>query len=210
MTASVVVLSVVVGDVVVVASVVVVGVVDADVVVAARSVVVGVDVVAADDVVVVLSVVVDEVVVVAAVVVVAVDVVDAGGFASWPLSASAAPISCSTAATWAAIASGVAAAPSAEIASSFCSAASIFCTSSGVGCEVSVTTIWFANAAVRQTGQLTFNDPAALIGAIVALRPTMSTTWNPTATVVHARQLAKANAPFVFVTGAPPDTVTSM
>ena len=61
---------------------------------------------------------------------------------------------------------------------------------------------------MTQAGQLTLSDPAALIGAITALRPTIRTTWNDTATVVQALQLAKAKALLLFVTGLPPLTVT--
>jgi hypothetical protein len=63
-------------------------------------------------------------------------------------------------------------------------------------------------AVVRHDGQLTLSAPAASIGAILLLCPTISTIWNDTATVVHASQFAKANAPFVFVTGAPFAIVT--
>src|SRR4051794_8686278 len=58
-------------------------------------------------------------------------------------------------------------------------------------------------------GQLTLSAPAAFVGAITLLVPTISTTWNDTATVVHALQLASANALFVLPTGAPSFTVTS-
>ena len=58
-------------------------------------------------------------------------------------------------------------------------------------------------------GQLSFRASATLIGAIVLLVPTTRTTWNDTATVVHALQLASAYALFSFVTGAPFLTVTS-
>ena len=51
--------------------------------------------------------------------------------------------------------------------------------------------------------------PAALIGAITLLRPTINTSWKETATVVHALQWASAYALLVFVTSAPPLTVTS-
>ena len=71
-----------------------------------------------------------------------------------------------------------------------------------------MTTIWSAIAVVMHAGQLTFSAPAALIGAIVLLCPTIRTTWNETATVVHALQFANAKALFVFVTGAPSRTVT--
>jgi hypothetical protein len=153
-------------------------------------------------VVVVACVVVDFVVVV-------VVVVDEVVFASWPLSLSAVSICFWTAATVAAIAAGDPFAPSDESASSCFSAVWIRCTSSSVGCDLSVTTIWSAIAVVRQYGQLTLSAPAALIGAITLLRPTTSTTWKETATVVHALQLAKAKALFVFVTGSPSLTVTS-
>ena len=93
-----------------------------------------------------------------------------GGFASWPLSASASSICCCTAATWAAIAAGVPFAPSAESAFSCCSAAcDLLRRAPGDGCDVSVTTIWSAIAVVRHAGQLTLSAPAALIGAIVLL-----------------------------------------
>ena len=58
-------------------------------------------------------------------------------------------------------------------------------------------------------GQFTFSAPAALIGAIVLLWPMIRTTWNETATVVHALQFAKANALFVLLTELPSLTVTS-
>ena len=64
-----------------------------------------------------------------------------------------------------------------------------------------MTTIWSAIAVVMHAGQLTLSAPAALIGAITLLWPTIRTIWNETATVVHALQLANANALFVFVTG---------
>ena len=64
--------------------------------------------------------------------------------------------------------------------------------SSGVGSSVSETTIWLANAAVMQYGQPTFRASATFTGAMRSLWPTTSTTWNETATVVHALQLASA------------------
>jgi hypothetical protein len=42
-----------------------------------------------------------------------------------------------------------------------------------------------------------------------SLWPTTSTTWNETATVVHALQLASAKAALRFVTSAPSLTVTT-
>lgn len=45
--------------------------------------------------------------------------------------------------------------------------------------------------------------PAALIGAMILLCPMTRTTWNETATVVHALQCAIANALLVLVTSAP-------
>jgi hypothetical protein len=51
--------------------------------------------------------------------------------------------------------------------------------------------------------------PAALIGAMFLLEPTISTSWNDTATVVQALQWAIAYALLVLVTSAPPVTVTS-
>lgn len=51
--------------------------------------------------------------------------------------------------------------------------------------------------------------PAALIGAMFLLWPTTRTTWNETATVVHALQCAIAYALLVLVTLAPPLTSTS-
>jgi hypothetical protein len=199
---------------VVVVSAVVVGVVDVVVVVGAvvgSAVVVGVVEVPVVGVVVVVGPVVVGVVVpavVVGVVVVVVAAVVVNGWAREPLDSSADSTCCCTAPTCAAIAAGVPPAPRAGRASSFFSADSISSTSCRLGCFVSVTTIWSAIAVVRQAGQLTFREPAASIGAITALRPTISTTWNDTATVVHALQLAKAKAPFVFVTGAPPETVT--
>jgi hypothetical protein len=55
-----------------------------------------------------------------------------------------------------------------------------------------VTTICLAIATVRHCGQLTLSASATLIGMTVSLRPTTSTSWNETATVVHALQLASA------------------
>jgi hypothetical protein len=158
------------------------------------------------DCVVVGLVVVARVVVAAVVVVV---VVVAGGFATWPLAASASSSCFCTAATVAATAAGVPFAPSVETASSCFSASSIRCTSSAVGSDLSVTTIWSAIAVVTQAGQFTFSAPAALIGAISLLRPTIRTTWKDTATVVQRLQLASAKALFVFVTFAPSRIVTS-
>jgi hypothetical protein len=149
-----------------------------------------------------------EVVVVLPVVVVA-GVVEVGGFVSSPLFVSSASICCWTATTAAAIAAGDPSAPSAGSALSCSSAARSFATSSSEGCDFNVTTIWSAIAVVMQAGQLTFSAPAALTGAIVLLWPMISTTWNDTATVVHALQFAKANALFVLFTGAPFVTVTS-
>ena len=66
------------------------------------------------------------------------------------------------------------------------------CSSSSDGSDLSVTTIWSAIAVVMHDGQLTFSASATLIGVIVSLWPTISTSWNDTATVVHALQLASA------------------
>jgi hypothetical protein len=156
-----------------------------------------------------LDVVVGVEVVVVLAVVVAAGVVEAGGFVSSPLFASSASICRCTATTAAAIAAGDPSAPSAGRALSFSSAARSFATSSSEGWDCNVTTIWSAIAVVMHAGQLTFSAPAALTGAIVLLWPMISTTWNDTATVVHARQFAKANALFVLFTGAPFVTVTS-
>jgi hypothetical protein len=103
----------------------------------------------------------------------------------------------------------VPAAPSCGSASSCFSAVWIRVTSSSVGCDLSVITSWSAIAVVTHDGQFTFSAPAASIGAISALRPTIRTTWNETATVVQRLQLASAKALFVLVTGAPSLTVTS-
>jgi hypothetical protein len=149
-----------------------------------------------------------EVVVVLAVVVVA-GAVEVGGFVSRPLFASSASICRWTATTAAAIAAGDPSAPSAGRALSCSSAARSLATSSSEGWDFNVTTIWSAIAVVMQAGQLTFSAPAALTGAIVLLWPMIKTTWNDTATVVHALQFAKANALFVLFTGAPFVTVTS-
>ena len=186
---------------VVVVVVVAVGVVA---VVAVDAVLVGVvvAVVAGEVVVVVLGVVVTPVDVVVAAGVVA------AGRASRPLSVSSPSIFAWTAATEAATAAGVAVAPSAGSASSCSSAARVVREQFG-GRVYTVTTIWSAIAAVTQEGQLPFSAPAALIGTMRLLCPTTRTTWNDTAIVVQAVQLAKANALFVFVTGAPSRTVTS-
>jgi hypothetical protein len=208
---AVVVVVVVVVEVVLLVVDAVVVVVVAPVVVAGLVVVVVAGVVCAETVVVAVVVVAGAVVVVARVVVAAVVVVVdvVGGFATWPLSASAVSISFCTVATVAATAAGVPPAPSCGSASSSFSAAWIRETSWSVGWDLSVITSWSAIAVVTQAGQFTFSAPAASIGAISALRPTIRTTWNETATVVQRLQLASAKALFVFVTGAPSFTVTS-
>jgi len=126
-----------------------------------------------------------------------------------PLSVSVVSTACCTAATCASISAGVASAPNDGRAFSVRNAAWSFRRSSAEGCFDTVTTIWSAIAVVMQAGQSTFSAPAALIGAITSLCPTTRTTWNDTATVVHPRQCANANALLVFVTGAPSRTVTS-
>src|SRR5205809_705868 len=77
------------------------------------------------------------------------------------------------------------------------------------GTELSDTTIWVAIAVVTHDGQLTLSASATLIGMIVSVWPTTSTSWNETATVVQALQLASAYAELVSSTASPPSTVTS-
>lgn len=78
------------------------------------------------------------------------------------------------------------------MACSFCSSAVSARSSSADGTERSVTTIWSAIAVVTQYGQLSLSASATSIGLITLLCPTTSTSWNETATVVQARQLASA------------------
>jgi hypothetical protein len=47
-------------------------------------------------------------------------------------------------------------------------------------------------AVVMQAGQLPLSAPAALMGAMILLVPTTSTTWKETATVVQLWQFASA------------------
>jgi hypothetical protein len=119
-------------------------------------------------------------------------VVSPDGLASRPLSSRSRCTSSCTACTCAAIALGEPPAPEPAIPSSFCSAALSRVVSSCDGCALIVTTIWSAIAVVTQDGQLTFSASAMLIGVIVFVCPTISTSWNDTATVVHALQLASA------------------
>jgi hypothetical protein len=66
-----------------------------------------------------------------------------------------------------------------------------------------------AMAVVVQAGQSPLNAAAALMGAMIRLWPSRSTTWTDTATVVHLLQLTSAKARLVSVTGAPSLAVTS-
>ena len=97
-------------------------------------------------------------------------------------------------------AAGVVSAPSSSSASSRSSSASDRSSSSSDGSSVSDTTIWLAMAVVTHDGQLPLSASAMLIGVTSGLVPTTSTTWNETATVVHAVQLAYACAPLRWST----------
>lgn len=132
------------------------------------------------------------------VVVAVVEVVEAGevvvvasGLAGRPLLLIVVSISCWTLSTSAATAAGVPLTPRDGSAFSCLSSMSSSRTSCFDGWDLSVTTIWSAIAVVTQAGQLSLSAPATLIGAIVLLWPTISTTWKETATVVQLLQSAR-------------------
>ena len=79
-----------------------------------------------------------------------------------------------------------------SIASSFFSSAVSRFSSSSDGADWTEITICFAIAVVMQLGQLRLSASATLIGMIRSLWPTTSTSWNETARVVQALQLASA------------------
>ena len=66
------------------------------------------------------------------------------------------------------------------------------CSSSSDGADLTEITICFAIAVVMQLGQLRLSASATLIGMILSLWPTTSTSWKETASVVQALQLASA------------------
>ena len=64
--------------------------------------------------------------------------------------------------------------------------------SSWEGADLTEITICFAIAVVMQLGHLRLSASATLIGMILSLWPTTSTSWKETASVVQALQLASA------------------
>ena len=79
-----------------------------------------------------------------------------------------------------------------SIASSFCSSSVSRRSSSSEGADLTEITSCFAIAVVMHSGQFRLSASATLIGMILSLWPTTSTSWKETASVVQALQLASA------------------